>query len=252
MQTSRPALVVSIHDVSPLTEERVKTMLGDLENIGVGKISLLVVPNHHHRAPILENAGFCRWLAEITPSPHEAVVHGYYHLRPRQSGGGWWSSLVTEKYTAGEGEFYDLSRALAAERLETAKREFREAGLQACGFIAPAWLLGAEAEEAVRATGFEYTTRLGTFKDLGTGRETESQSLVWSVRTGWRRVLSLGWNGLLFRRLTESPLMRVGLHPPDWDHPAIRRQILELIRTALAGREAMTYEGWLKRERSLA
>lgn len=252
MQTSRPALVVSIHDVSPLTQERVSTMLADLEGAGVEKTSLLVVPNHHHRAPILENGGFCQWLAEITPRRHEAVVHGYYHLRPQQSGGGWWSSLVTEKYTAGEGEFYDLSRIVAAERLEAAKREFETAGLQACGFIAPAWLLGAEAEEAVRTAGFEYTTRLGTFKDLRTGRETASQSLVWSVRAGWRRVLSLGWNGWLHRRLANASLMRVGLHPPDWDHPAIRKQILELIRTALAGREAMTYEGWLQRERTLA
>jgi hypothetical protein len=64
-------------------------------------------------------------------------------------------------------------------------------------------------------------------------------------------VLSLLWNALLARKLQGAPLMRIGLHPPDWKHGRIRRQALGLIRAALAGREAMTYEDWLARLRSL-
>jgi hypothetical protein len=48
----------------------------------------------------------------------------------------------------------------------------------------------------------------------------------------------------------EAPLLRVGLHPADWNHGIVRRQALRLIRAALAGREAMTYEDWLARLRS--
>jgi len=40
-------------------------------------------------------------------------------------------------------------------------------------------------------------------------------------------------------------LLRIGIHPPDWYHPAIRNQILNLTATALAVRRAMTYEQWL-------
>ena len=131
-----------------------------------------------------------------------------------------------------------------------AKRDFVAEGLSARGFIAPAWLLGAEAEAAVKSTGFEYTTRLRSFKDLVSGRLTVSQSLVWSVRAGWRRVLSLCWNALLARKLSTASLLRVGLHPTDWRHGSIRRQALGLIRAALAGRDVMTYEDWLARMRS--
>ena len=47
MQTPRPALVVSIHDVSPLTREAVACMLRDLNELRVDRTALLVVPNYH-------------------------------------------------------------------------------------------------------------------------------------------------------------------------------------------------------------
>src|SRR5687768_8100595 len=126
MQTSHPALIVSIHDVSPLTREAVAEMLGDLDAIGIRKTSLLVIPNHHHKAPILEDDGFCRWLRETEAKGHEIVLHGYYHQRPK-SEGEWTKNLVTEHYTAGEGEFYDLAEIEAAWRLDKAREEFARA-----------------------------------------------------------------------------------------------------------------------------
>ena len=250
MQTSRPALIVSIHDVSPLTREAVDTMLLDLAEAGVGRTSLLVIPDHHHKAPLAEDAEFCEWLRNWARNGQEVVLHGYYHKRP-PTNSGLASKLVTEHYTAGEGEFFDLSEKAARERLEKAKAEFAAAGFHPTGFIAPAWLLGQEAEAAVKKAGFGYTTRLKNFKDLASGRETPSQSLVWSVRSGWRRQVSLWWNAWLAGRLAQAPLLRVGLHPPDWTHREIRAQALELIRTALAGREVMTYDQWLARQRAL-
>lgn len=249
MQTSHPVLIVSIHDVSPLTREAVEAMIRDLAEAGVPRTSLLVIPNHHHKAPMAGDLDFQKWLKEKECNGHEIVLHGYFHKRP-PSDSGWISRLVTEYYTAGEGEFYDLAEEAASERLEKAKAEFAAAGFHPIGFIAPAWLLGENAETAVKKAGFGYTTRLKNFKDLASGRETPSQSLVWSVRSGWRRRVSLWWNAWLAGRLAEAPLLRVGLHPPDWTHPVIKEQALDLIRAALAGREVMTYDEWLARLRA--
>jgi uncharacterized protein len=248
MQTPPRALVVSIHDVSPLTCKLIFAMVDDIVAAGVDHTALLVIPNHHSKAPIRENPEFCDRLRR-SAQMHEVVLHGYFHSRP-QGAGGWWDTFVTEFYTAREGEFYDLSEREASLRLERGKRELAELGLVARGFIAPAWLLGREAERAVRSVGFDYTTTLRTFKDMVTGRETISQSLVWSVRSAWRRMLSLWWNRLLARRLFRAPLLRIGLHPVDWQHGTVRRQALHLVRSALAAREAITYEGWLARLRS--
>ncbi len=245
-------LVVSIHDVSPLTAEPVRDMLADLADWGVARTSLLVIPDHHHRGRFVEDEMFCEWLRALVAAGHEVVAHGYYHQRERRGGEGIAARLVTERYTAGEGEFFDLPEDEATIRLERAKSEFAVAGLSPTGFIAPAWLLGDEAMRAVRRAGFRYTTRIGQIEDFaGEGRIYRSQSLVYSVRAAWRRVVSLGWNSLLLRALRHRPLVRIGLHPPDWRFPAIRRHAQNCLVRALAGREALTYDGWLERQTAL-
>jgi len=246
----RKELVVSIHDVSPLTRERTDAILRDLALAGVDKTSLLVIPDHHHRGNIAHDSGFADWLSTACSAGHEAVLHGYYHLRPARNDDGPWKRAITRSYTAGEGEFFDLEKAAARRLLEQGLRDLAACGISPSGFIAPAWLLGPEAEEAVREAGFQYTTRISTVKDFLARRAHRSRSQVWSVRAAWRRACSLAWNHLLFRATSATRLARIGIHPPDWDHPAIRRQILELAGKALAGREPMTYDGWLNRLRS--
>jgi predicted deacetylase len=248
--TGRGAVVVSIHDVSPLTRERTEAILGDLRGAGCGRVSLLVVPDHHGRGRISQDGEFGEWLRAKVAEGHEAVLHGYRHLRERSEGDGWGRRLVTEHYTAGEGEFFDLERSEARRRLDMGISELSACGVAAAGFIAPAWLLGAEAEQAVREAGFEYTTRIGTVVDFKGGATHRARSLVWSVRAGWRRVCSLVWNRALFAKLSGAPLVRIGIHPPDWDHGAVRRQVLGITGAALAGRTAMTYQQWLVFQRN--
>ncbi len=241
------SLVVSIHDVSPRTQEETERLLAALRGVGVERTSLLVVPDHHHRGHFLADAEFRKWLTGLAAAGHEMVAHGYFHQRERQPGETVRARLTTRFYTADEGEFFDLPEEEALARLERAKGEFAEAGWRPSGFIAPAWLLGAGSERAARAAGFIYTTRLGNVSRLDGSAVWPSQSLVWSVRSGWRRAMSLVWNGVLFHRLRRNPLLRIGIHPPDLRHPVILGQILELTRRALVDRAVATYEEWVAR-----
>ena len=244
------ALVVSIHDVSPATRMRTEQILADLKSIGLNRASLLVVPDHHHRGLVSEDSGFARWLEAASEQGHEAVLHGYFHLRENRTADGPLKRLITRSYTAGEGEFFDLGEAAARDLLDRGKEAVEACGVKVSGFIAPAWLLGGEAELAVREAGFQYTTRIATVSDFVTGAVHRSRSQVWSVRAGWRRICSLGWNTLLFQQTLEAPLTRIGIHPPDWDHPQIREQIMRLVGKAVAARKPMTYEGWVARMRA--
>ena len=114
-----------------------------------------------------------------------------------------------------------------------------------CGFIAPAWLLSAEGEEAARELGFAYTTRLKTVKALQTGRAHRSQSLCWSGRSGWRGALSVAWNDALYGALRGNALLRVSIHQPDISHAGIWRQIRELARRGIEDRAPLTYHGFV-------
>jgi len=247
--TIERALVVSIHDVSPRTRARTTEILADLAGCSVRDCSLLVVPDHHGTGLFTEDEAFCAWLRDEVARGHEAVLHGFSHQRKRRKSEGLLKRLVTRVYTADEGEFLDIREEAALERLTRAQSLFRSLGINPRGFIAPAWLLGREAERAVRQTGFEYTTRLGSVSDYTTRKSWRSQSLVWSVRSPWRVKTSLGWNARLFDRLRRNPLLRVGIHPPDWDHPEVREQILDLVERASRDRLAMTYAAWLDRWR---
>ena len=152
------SMVVSIHDVSPRSRETCDVMLEDLAALDIHRTSLLVVPDHHHRGHFLDDPDFCRWLAARATQGHEIVVHGYYHQRENVAGARLRDRLVTQVYTAGEGEFFDLSRVDAAALLARAQadfacfqKEYAPESIPPVGFIAPAWLLGADAAAAVDA-----------------------------------------------------------------------------------------------------
>ena len=244
------ALVVSLHDVSPRTRGACAEILRELAALGVPRCSLLVIPDHHRRGHFLADAECAAWLRAQAAAGHELVMHGYHHERTRRAGEGVRAKLTTRLYTADEGEFFDLDRAQAKVLVEKAREDFRQLGVEPTGFIAPAWLLSTEAEEALRELGCEYTTRLGSVSDLQRGRVFQSQSLVWSVRSAWRRQASRAWNALLFRRLAANPLLRISIHPVDLRHPQIWRQVRELVTRALADREPLTYHDWLTRQRA--
>jgi predicted deacetylase len=157
--------------------------------------------------------------------------------------------LFTRFYTKDEGEFYDLDYEEAFRRITKAREEFKAAGLTPRGFIAPAWLLGAQGEQAAADAELEYTTRLTGVRDLRSGEDFAARTLVYSVRSGWRRMMSLGWNNLLAQRLAEAPLARVSLHPPDLDHPEIWQQVLRLTDGLLENRNATTYRDWIAEKR---
>jgi predicted deacetylase len=246
------ALVVSIHDVAPQTRARTDEILAALGRRNVRECSLLVVPDYHGSGLCTEDAEFVAWLKHQASRGHEIVLHGYTHQRRRKKAEGVLKRLVTRVYTADEGEFYDLSEEAALEKLTRAQSLFRSIGVNPRGFIAPAWLLGRAAERAVRLTGFEYTTRLATVTDYVSGRVWRTQSLVWSVRSPWRVKTSLRWNASLAQRLKRNPLLRVGIHPPDFDHPEVREQILQLVRKASSDRLPMTYAAWFDRVRETA
>ena len=247
------ALVVSMHDVSPLTRDVFTSMLRELAEVGVKRASLLVIPNHHRRGHMLEDAGFCRWLESLAKDGHELVVHGYYHQRAPRDNETARQRWMNNIYTQGEGEFYDLSEEEAATLLARAKEDFAKLDAPTpTGFIAPAWLLSNAAARAVEAAKFEYTTYLTTLRCTATNSDLRSQSLVYSCRNLWRRVCSLFWNATLRRRLRTNPLLRLGLHPPDYHHPNIWRQILRFAREEVARREVTTYGAFVERQFSVA
>ena len=248
-EAKREALVVSIHDVAPATQSAVAEIVKELSAHHIPVCSLLVIPNYHHRGSFSEDRGFVRWLQDLESQGHEVVIHGYFHQRPRREGENLPEKFFTRLYTSDEGEFFDLDYDESLRRINRAREEFVAAGLSPRGFIAPAWLLGSAAERAAVEAQMEYTTRLTTVRDLRSGDNFPARTLVYSVRSGWRRVASLAWNALLARQLEGASLARVSIHPTDRDHREIWRQLLRLTNRLAENRTATTYRDWIAEKR---
>lgn len=242
-------LVVSLHDVAPSTRAGCDKILSELTQNGIRHCSLLVVPDYHHQGESMQDRQFVSWLRNLEAAGHEIVIHGYFHERPKSARAGLVEKFVTRFYTQGEGEFYDLGYDEAFRRIKTARDEFVSAGLKPRGFVAPAWLLSAESERAARDAEMEYTTRLATVHDLRSGEIFSARSLVYSVRNSWRRATSIAWNGLLSRIVGDKPLVRLSIHPPDFSHPTIWQQIVDLISEMATIRTPTTYQEWIGEQR---
>jgi predicted deacetylase len=244
-------LVISVHDVSPLTQILCEEILVQLGELGIDQTSLLVIPNHHRRAPVSKDFAFQKWLAQKVGSGHEPVLHGYFHQRQKQDTESFRAKLTTEIYTAGEGEFYDLSAAEASRRAERGLEDLAFLQRKIAGFIAPAWLLGVHAESAIRQHGFLYTTRLAKVLTFGRSADIRSQSLVWSTRARWRATMSLAWNRCLAFRLGGAPLLRIGIHPSDLQHSRVWEQVCRLVVETSRCRECISYEKFVEQLLSL-
>ena len=246
---ARDFMVVSLHDVAPSSQQIANTIISELARRGVSVCSLLVVPDYHHQGLFTRNQQFVSWLRGLQADGHEIVIHGYFHERPCSAKESFHDKFFTRFYTQQEGEFYDLNYDEALHRITAARDEFLANNLKPRGFVAPAWLLSKEAERAARDAGMEYTTRLHKVCDLRAGGEFAARSIVYSVRRNWRREISRICNATLFRYLEGKPLLRISIHPPDYSHPTIWRQVTGMIERAIGSRTATTYQDWIAQQR---
>lgn len=243
-KTDKPVerfLVVTIHDVSPLNWERCRAILSEIQKHGIERCVLLLIPDHQRRAQLSEStAEFRKWLNEVRKD-NEICLHGYAHVAEDLSGT-LVQRLIASRYTKGEGEFYRASAKQIEGLLVQGLDEFDQVGLKPKGFVAPAWLLNPEGLHVLKRMGFTYTPLLSSIRFLEEPQKTvRAPTLCYSVRSSLRKVISMIFNPVLARLSRSQKILRIAIHPVDYDHPAVFRQILRLIDSEVSRRKAVTY-----------
>lgn len=158
------ALCVVIHDVAPATWPDCLRLLHAVREVADIPLTWLVVPRWHGseaRSPAFEAA-----LDSLLAGGHELALHGYTHLDTAARARDWRSRFLRGVYTEGEGEFAALHADEARRRINLGLAWLEERGWPVHGFVAPAWLLGEGAWEAVRGYPFLYTTTWSHFHCL--------------------------------------------------------------------------------------
>jgi predicted deacetylase len=232
-------LAVTLHDVEPATFERCARIRDWLDDLGVGRVTLLVIPaaDLHpvgDRAPELTT-----WLRERVRLGDEVAQHGFQHLQMRPATAP--RQLLARLQGDRAAEFVGLGEGETRRVLDAGRRVLRLAGLDAHGFVAPAYaytpclrsalrerfawwagLLGLHAREA---------TRLSPAVGLGTSGPVKRLTSPWAVRAG---------------AALPSRALRLDLHPADLDHPRHVLALERVLERGAARREAVTLSELLR------
>lgn len=244
-------VLVSLHDATPFHLERMRKAEAVFRELGIAKITYLFVPEYHGGYPTGGDAAFGDFCRQRRPFAVDWHLHGFQHLEAHaspaavaagespQAGSGAVADAFKRRFmTAGEGEFLALDAGSQRRKLTAGKEAFRAClGQDPLGFVAPAWLFNAALPGVLKEMGFRYTEDHRRIYRVDTGAELASPVITWATRTWLRKYGSLLVCPALSRWWAHTPVLRVAMHPFDFDHPETVANIKSVLRRVLALRE---------------
>ncbi|MDQ3002137.1 MAG: DUF2334 domain-containing protein [Fibrobacterota bacterium] len=241
-------LVISLHDATPFHLERIRRAEVVFQELGIGKVTYLFVPEYHGSYPSVEHPGFAEWCRSPRSFRIDWHLHGYHHLETPafkdssvtygagRSGLG--DFFKRKLMTAGEGEFQALDSHSQREKLVAGRDAFRRClQVDPTGFVAPAWLFNPALTPLLKEMGFQYTEDHRRIYRVDMGSSLESPVITWATRTFLRKYGSLAVCPTLARLWSDSPVVRVAMHPFDFDHASTTANIKSVLRRLIKCRE---------------
>lgn len=238
-------LLVALHDVSPVHARRLERAERTLTSLGLSTVTYLFVPDFHGRGESAACHDFRAWCLTTRAFDVEWCLHGFFH---REDAGALHHATASDWLgrrflTNGEAEFLSLRGVPLEARLSAGIHTFADCfGWCPAGFVAPAWLYNDELLPALKRLHFSYTESHFHVFDLVHDRALPSPVVTWASRTSLHRAGSLGVAELARRIWAQSRLVRVALHPGDFDHPRIVDSARRLLDTLLVTHRETTYE----------
>ena len=239
-----PALLVSLHDVSPLTVEACQdavTMLSDL-GVGPAALTVFVIPHHDGQTTIDTHAPTVKFLRELADAGACLAMHGLTHRMPGRAFSP--AGIVRAHiFARGQGELYKSDAADARRRLDEGMAVLRRAGLDEAtrAFVPPAWQLSRAAREVVEGAGFDFYERFGGIVQDGGLR---ARGLIgWGSLNPVEAAATAIWASAQSRR---SPAdTRLAIHPADMRRAGQTRAIRRVLQRMLPRMRTVNYRAFL-------
>ncbi len=230
----------SLHDVAPCHLARLEKAEALFELWGVQKVTYLFVPNFHELGPSHEDEAFVAFCQRPRSFEVEWVLHGEIHrerpehaLREPDARTVW----LRRHMTAGEGECLALEPAELCDLVERGQRSFEAVfGVRASHFVPPAWLHASSWLEGLAAAQVASTEDHKGIWSVQTGELKASPVVTWATRTWTRLWGSVVVCPILAWRARSQDLLRIAVHPHDFDVPVTVRSIGFVLRQQLRKR----------------
>jgi predicted deacetylase len=230
------SIAVAVHDVEPATFERCALIRDWLDDHGVERVTLLVIPAPDLHPFNERRPDMVEWLAECQSRGDAIAQHGFQHR----------ASAAAPRRSNPAAEFLGLDADETRRAVEAGRRVLRLAGVRPRGFVAPAYAYTDALHETLAAS-FEWwaslvrvhhaarstsaRTTLSPALTLGTSNAVKRLASPWLVRAG---------------ALAAGDLLRLDLHPADLDHPRHIGAVEGVLKRAHRRvRQAVTYDDLL-------
>jgi predicted deacetylase len=227
-------LAVAVHDVEPATLPRCRRIRDWLAERGVDRATLLAVPAPRGRPIRPRSSDLASWLRSRWLAGDAVAQHGFQHVQ--RDGAGAARQWLARRQGNGAAEFVGLDERRAAEALDLGRRILNDAGIEPRGFVAPGY---AYTPALRRALGTRYVWWAGLLTLYTATGPLRSAALCLGASTRLKRASS----PVLVRGLSlrGGELMRLDVHPADFDHRRFRRT-LERVLDRAASRRPVTYD----------
>ncbi len=222
-------ILTSIHDVTPAHAVAVQRLWAACRAAQITP-ALFVVPNWHGAWPLADSPAFVGWIHECVAQGAELFLHGERHDEVGQQRT-LSAHLRAVGRTAREGEFLQLDRWHARERIERGLRTLRALDLQPIGFVPPAWLALASTHSLVGESGLAFSEDAHGIHVHRASRVVPAPAVRWSGRSTWRAHASRAVAAWQWRRSRRASVLRLALHPQDLAHTVTARAALDAIAT---------------------
>jgi predicted deacetylase len=219
-------LAVALHDVEPATFERCVELRGWLDERGVNRVTLLVIPARDLHPLGERSPRMVTWLAKRRREGDSIAQHGFQHEQLRCAN--WPQRLLAPARTRRGAEFAGLDREETRAAVEAGWRLMKLAGIEPDGFVAPAYAYTPALRGALRVR-FRWWASL-----LGLHGAAERP----------RRRLGPAWGPTSVRAgaLFAGDTLRLDLSPTDLQQPRRLRALERVLLNAARVRLAVTYD----------
>ena len=238
-------LLFALHDVTPFHRSRIERAEAFFADWGIEKAAYLIIPKYHGRH-LIDDGEFGQWCRQPRPFAVEWALHGFYHLRCTERA--TTPDDASESCVVNEGderEFERLDDATSLGRLLRGREAFTNClGAAPTGFVAPVWSFRPSLTTLLQEAGFGWTEDRRGVSSLSGGRRGVPV-ITWATRTALRKQISLWGVPVLAAWWRRVPVLRIAVHPFDFDHPKTIRSIERVVRQAAAERTQLSYAEYL-------
>ena len=242
LPSSAPKIAVALHDIEPATFERCALIRDWLDDHGVDRVTLLVIPARDLHPVGERSPEMADWLAQRRRSGDSIAQHGFQHENRRR--GVFGASGFAPMPLRRSGEFVGLDGEETRQAVDAGWRVLKLAGIEPDGFVAPEYAYTPALRAALQSKFRWWASMLRLHRPLASagGHPNGLLAPAWSMATDspFRRAFSPSL--LRAGSLVCGHTMRVDLHPADLEHTRHMMAMEWILGRAGHRREAITYD----------